>query len=1039
MVTETIDIRVRERGARTVRRRLESIGDTATRSTRGLRLMQNALFVLGGAGIVSGLTRIVDSLTNFENRLRIVTRTSAELNRVQAELFDIANRTRVSFDAVADVYSRTALSVRFLGLSQQEVLNFTESLTQAAVLSGATARETNAALVQLGQGLASNRLSGDELRSVLEQLPFVADIIAEELDTTRGGLRALAKEGEVTTQVILDAFTNAADEIQAQYDRIQRPISSALDVLRNNFLELVDGVDDLTGASFIVADAIISIANSLEFMAVAALSAGAALAVIAVGRVGSALITRYRAAAAASAELTAAVQSGNFVLLTEVEINRARAATALQAATASRAEAAQRVADIIIARRQIGIKAAYINQLIAETQFTVTNGRARNVLTGQLVNQARAEHRLQQLNARAAALNRAYAASELELAAAKRVRAAATATAAAAERTSIAATAAASTLTSRLTRAFPTISLLLSDVRNKFTALFAVARGHPLLAVAAGVVAVTTALFALGDEIAVSADGVVTLRDIMVATWQLTIEWLGRVGSAIGNAFRGPLDNARRFLNRFGETFTFIWNQLLSIVRTVVNGILGAFVGTYRSVVLVWDLLPGAFVDIGVRAVNDLIRVLQGGLRLVIGALDTFFTSIDPRLEGLISPDLIDLEGLLLDEEGRTGVRQIAQEVIDIFTEEFETDRVGAALNAIFLRARAIAEARLVNLDEPGDARPTNEFQQYLEGLREENRLLRLNSEDRAVAIALARAEDKIKRQLTDTEAGIVERLTRTNQRLQQQNDVLEDIQGPFNEYIERLRALRTLYREGRIDQEEFRQGFIQLRLAFLDTQNDVFSGFERGYLRILQQTQDFASQSEEIITTAYEGISDALADLVVRGKADFGSLVDEIQTQLIRLATNQALTALLGNNLGVGGSGGFLGDLLQRLLGFGRSTSPVSNAVDVRSGFQTGGRFRVPGSGGVDSTQVSFRATPGERVTVEPLGQQERGGNVFVEVHNYESPEVGVGVEEQSGPSGERVIRVMVSKALAEMRRTGEIDPYMNSFGARRQLVSRS
>jgi len=90
MATETIDIIVRENGARVVKRNLEEIGAVAERSVRGLRLLQNALFVLGGAGLLAGLTRMLDTLTNFENRLVLVTN-----------------------------YTRVALAVRELGLSQK--------------------------------------------------------------------------------------------------------------------------------------------------------------------------------------------------------------------------------------------------------------------------------------------------------------------------------------------------------------------------------------------------------------------------------------------------------------------------------------------------------------------------------------------------------------------------------------------------------------------------------------------------------------------------------------------------------------------------------------------------------------------------------------------------------------------------------------------------------------------------------------------------------------------------------------------------------
>ena len=61
-------------------------------------------------------------------------------------------------------------------------------------MSGATTQESRAALIQLGQAVASNRLGGDELRSILEQLPLVADYIAQEM--TRMGQFGNVTRGE---------------------------------------------------------------------------------------------------------------------------------------------------------------------------------------------------------------------------------------------------------------------------------------------------------------------------------------------------------------------------------------------------------------------------------------------------------------------------------------------------------------------------------------------------------------------------------------------------------------------------------------------------------------------------------------------------------------------------------------------------------------------------------------------------------------------------------------------------------------------------
>jgi tape measure domain-containing protein len=125
------------------------------------------------------------------------------------------------------------LAGKDLGITQKELTQFTESLNQAIILSGASAVEAQAGLIQFSQGIASGALRGDELRSVLEQLPVVADILAKELNVTRGELRELGAQGAITSDIILKAFANARVELSERFARTVPTISQSFQVLRN--------------------------------------------------------------------------------------------------------------------------------------------------------------------------------------------------------------------------------------------------------------------------------------------------------------------------------------------------------------------------------------------------------------------------------------------------------------------------------------------------------------------------------------------------------------------------------------------------------------------------------------------------------------------------------------------------------------------------------------------------------------------------------------------------------------------------------------
>jgi tape measure domain-containing protein len=82
--------------------------------------------------------------------------------------------------------------------------------------------------MQLSQGLGSGTLQGDELRSVLEQMPSIAQAIAKEMDTNVGNIKKFGSEGKITSEVIVRALdrirTEGAEKLATAMDTPQQKI-----------------------------------------------------------------------------------------------------------------------------------------------------------------------------------------------------------------------------------------------------------------------------------------------------------------------------------------------------------------------------------------------------------------------------------------------------------------------------------------------------------------------------------------------------------------------------------------------------------------------------------------------------------------------------------------------------------------------------------------------------------------------------------------------------------------------------------------------
>lgn len=285
-------------------RKTTAEADRLERAYRTINATQTKFFgLIGGVGIGMGaafFTRSLDAVTNYGNRLRLVSSDQANANRLFSEVAKIATATRSDLESTVGAYSRIARATKDAGLSQQDALDITKAVTQSFKISGASIQEASASAVQFGQALASNRLGGDELRSILEQAPRLAqavvdgvnllsktdpsvlpkklrDEIAKTGRLSIGTMREVAKKGLLTTEVVAKAVQSQQKTIDAEFARTVPTIAESMVVLNNKWLEFLNNFNKGTGIGNMIAGSIMFIANNLNTVLPIVLAIGAAM------------------------------------------------------------------------------------------------------------------------------------------------------------------------------------------------------------------------------------------------------------------------------------------------------------------------------------------------------------------------------------------------------------------------------------------------------------------------------------------------------------------------------------------------------------------------------------------------------------------------------------------------------------------------------------------------------------------------------------------------------------------------------------------
>src|SRR6218665_4038260 len=216
------------------------------------------------AGKLQEIVQIADAWNMMSARLNLATAGSREYTVAQKELFAIAQRMGVPIQETATLYGRLQQAVRMLGGEQQDAISLTESISQALRISGASATEVQSSLLQFGQALSAGVLRGEEFNSVVENSPRLAKALADGLSVPIGRLRTIAEEGRLTADVVVTALMSQKDKLAAEYAQLPVTVSQAFTRLSNAFGQWISRLDESTGFTEKVAEALTWLSENLD-------------------------------------------------------------------------------------------------------------------------------------------------------------------------------------------------------------------------------------------------------------------------------------------------------------------------------------------------------------------------------------------------------------------------------------------------------------------------------------------------------------------------------------------------------------------------------------------------------------------------------------------------------------------------------------------------------------------------------------------------------------------------------------------------------
>ena len=151
---------------------------------------------------IKAIVSVTDDLQNSQNRLSVITGNTSNAIKAQQAILNSANDSYSDYGDTVDQVAKLMMNAPNQFKTVGDATKFTNTFQKLGKLGGASVYESSQAMYQLTQSMAKGKLGGDELRSVLEGMPLVANAIAKHFNTDIGTMKQMAAQGKVTADEV---------------------------------------------------------------------------------------------------------------------------------------------------------------------------------------------------------------------------------------------------------------------------------------------------------------------------------------------------------------------------------------------------------------------------------------------------------------------------------------------------------------------------------------------------------------------------------------------------------------------------------------------------------------------------------------------------------------------------------------------------------------------------------------------------------------------------------------------------------------------
>jgi tape measure domain-containing protein len=205
--------------------------------------IQSAFARLAAVGAVAAFGKSVltasENVANLQGSFKALLGDGERAADMLERVYGIVQSTGANLGQASEAVQRLSIGLKEAGASNEQIALIAENFIKLGRVSGSSMNDINGALLQFTQALASGRLQGDELRSIMERVPGVIQLIAKEMGVSTGEVKKLGSEGKITSDILANSLLRATGQINKDFAELPVTFEQSMNKLQLSWTQFL--------------------------------------------------------------------------------------------------------------------------------------------------------------------------------------------------------------------------------------------------------------------------------------------------------------------------------------------------------------------------------------------------------------------------------------------------------------------------------------------------------------------------------------------------------------------------------------------------------------------------------------------------------------------------------------------------------------------------------------------------------------------------------------------------------------------------------